>query len=442
MQNAQKNPLDGEFEEIDIALEVARTRYIENHPESAKAYDLSINYMPGGNTRTVLFHSPFPLRVVAGDGCRITDADGFSYVNLLGEYTAGLFGHNNPVIRKAIDDALDNGINLSGHNPDEIELSRLVCSRFPSMEKVRFTNSGTEANLLAISTACFSTNRKKVMVFEGGYHGGLLYFRGGGMPINAPFDYVVADFNDIEGTSALIRQHGDELACILVEPMQGSSGCIPASQGFLKSLRKECTQAGAVLIFDEVMTSRLSIQGAQGLYNVIPDMTTLGKYLGGGMTFGAFGGREDLMNIYDPRANNSIPHAGTFNNNSLTMAAGVAALGEVLTDGVLNSLNHRGEQLRAALNKIARENETRISFTGMGSLIGMHTISNDISSTADLTEADDRLMELVFLDLLEKGYYIARRGFIALMIPVGESEISGFCEAFTEVVQQRLMLLK
>ncbi len=427
---------------LDTELSIARDRFIHNRPKSAAAFNLSVNYMPGGNTRTVLFHTPFPLRIVSGEGCRICDADGIEYVNMLGEYTAGLFGHNHPVIRQAIDEALDRGVNLSGHNPDEIKLSELVCSRFPSIDKVRFTNSGTEANLLAISAACYATGRKKVLVFDGAYHGGLLYFRGGGMPINAPFDYAIGKYNDLEFTAGLIDQHAEEIACILVEPMQGSSGCIPGSVDFLRMLREKSKHTGAVLIFDEVMTSRLSPSGAQGLFNVIPDMTTLGKYIGGGMTFGAFGGNEALMEIFDPRRENSIPHAGTFNNNSLTMAAGVAAMGEVLTDEILDALNKRGDRLRTKLNEISRGQETCIQFTGLGSLIGMHTTSGPISNTDDLAECDDRVMELVFLDLLEQGYYIARRGFMALMLPVGDVELDGFINAFASVVKTRGELLR
>ncbi len=433
---------ESEMSILDAELELARNRYIRNRPKSAAAFNLSANFMPGGNTRTVLFHNPFPLRIVSGDGCRVIDADGLEYVNLLGEYTAGLFGHNNPVIRKAIDAALDQGLSLSGHNPDEIKLADLVCTRFPSIDKIRFTNSGTEANLLAVSSACYLTQRKKVLVFEGGYHGGLLYFKGGGMPINAPFEYVVGDFNDLSSTTELIQNHADELACILVEPMQGASGCIPASKEFLKLLREASHDIGAILIFDEVMTSRLSNQGAQGLYGVVPDMTTLGKYIGGGMSFGAFGGSDAIMQIFDPRRRDMIPHAGTFNNNTLSMAAGVAAMGEVLTDEVLNQVNSRGDHLRIELNKIAREHETRIQFTGLGSLLAMHTTSSVIQSTTDLKDTDDRIMELVFLDLLEQGYYIARRGFIALMLPVGEAEIEGVIEAFGAVIEGRGGLLK
>ena len=279
------------------------------------------------------------------------------------------------------------------------------------------------------------------MVFDGGYHGGLLYFGGGGIPINAPFDYLVANYNEMDSTRELIRQHKDDLACVLVEPMQGASGCIPGSTEFLTMLRQQCTAANSVLIFDEVMTSRLSPGGAQGLLNMVPDMTTLGKYIGGGMSFGAFGGSEKIMRVFDPRNLDMIPHAGTFNNNSLTMAAGAAAMGKVLNADVLDQLNSRGEKLRAELNTIAEQHDTCIQFTGAGSLMALHSTRQPIYSVKNLTGCDDRVAELVFLDLLERGYYIARRGYMALMLSVGDRELSGFKQAFADVMRSRAHLL-
>lgn len=426
--------------EIDIALDETRDNYLRKRPKSVAAFMESTDFMPGGNTRTTLFHGPVPLRIVSGKGCRITDADNIEYVNMLGEYTAGLFGHDNPIIRAAIDKALDLGVNLSAHNPDEIELARLVCNRFPSIDKVRFTNSGTEANLLAVSIARFHTKRNKVMVFDGGYHGGLMYFRGGGMPINAPFEYVVADYNTIESTRKLIRQHKNELACVLVEPMLGSTGCIPGDPKFLQMLRHECSEVDSVLVFDEVMTSRLSPSGAQGMLNIIPDMTTLGKYMGGGMSFGAFGGHADIMQLFDPRAVNAIPHAGTFNNNTLTMAAGVAAMKTVLTDEALRLLNQRGDKLRTELNRLCKQHNANIQFTGSGSLLALHATQKPIHSAKDLVRCDDRIVELIFLQLLDRGYYIARRGFMALMLPLTDQDLDGFKNAFRDILSERANL--
>ena len=429
-------------QQLDLALVEARTLYLEKRPGSVSAFNESISFMPGGNTRTVLFHGPAPLRIVSGSGCQITDADGFQYVNFLGEYTAGLFGHNHPVIRRAIDKALDQGISLSGHNVDEMRLSRLMCERFPSIELVRFTNSGTEANLLAISIARHATGRGKVMVFQGGYHGGLLYFRNGNMAINAPFDYVLGEYNNLESVREMIRAHASDLACVLIEPMQGSGGCIPASVEFLGMIREESRKSGAILIFDEVMTSRLSTGGLQQVHNIHPDLTTLGKYLGGGMSFGAFGGNKDIMELFDPTRENAIPHAGTFNNNSLTMAAGATAMEEVLTNQVLDELNARGEQLRLDLNSLSARYDSCFQFIGIGSLLGLHTTCAGIQNVKDLEKEDDRIMELVFLNMLERGYYIARRGFISLMLTIGNDEIVGFKKAFEDVLTSRGDLFK
>lgn len=423
--------------ELDLELAQARDLYSSRRPRSKVAHDEAAGVMPGGNTRTVLYHGPYPLRIVRGGGARISDVDGHTYLNLLGEYSAGIFGHSHPVIREALAEALENGINLGGHNLYESRLAQLVCDRFPSIELVRFTNSGTEANLMAVSTARAVTGRSKVMVFRGGYHGGLLYFSGNGSPINVPFPYVIGRYNDIDATEALIREHASELACVLVEPMMGSSGCIPASREFLSMLRTATLRSGALLILDEVMTSRLAPGGMQDLLGIQPDLTTLGKYIGGGMSFGAFGGRRDLMEIYNPSRPNAVPHAGTFNNNVMTMAAGVAGLSRVLTRSAMDDLNRRGDRLRDRLNALFVGDGARFQATGFGSLLAIHPTQAPIRSPEDLQSADDRLRELLFLDLLEEGFYIARRGFMALSLPITDADIEGLIDTLGGVLQRR-----
>jgi glutamate-1-semialdehyde 2,1-aminomutase len=411
---------------LDEVLHQARAEFERCRPKSRTAFEVAACHMPGGNTRTVLFHGPFPLRIEAGEGARIRDVDGHEYVNLLGEYTAGIFGHSNAIIRQAIVDALERGINLSGHTRAETEFANLIRQRFPSIDLIRFTNSGTEANLMAITAARFATGRQKVMVFSGGYHGGLLYFGGGGSPVNAPFPYLVSRYNDIDAASAMLREHGSDIACVVVEPMIGSGGCIPGRPEFLRMLRQETRSAGAVLIFDEVMTSRLSYGGAQELFSITPDLTTLGKYLGGGMSFGAFGGASRLMQVFDPRADSHLPHAGTFNNNVVTMAAGKAALTHVLTRSALDALNARGDALRKRLNARFEAAGVRLRATGVGSLLNIHAVASDVRYPDELATSDDRIKELLFLDLLERGYYIARRGFIALSLEVTDLDLDGF----------------
>jgi glutamate-1-semialdehyde 2,1-aminomutase len=427
--------------DIDAALIEARETYVARNGESLARHVEACAVMPGGNTRTVLFAAPFPLTIARGEGCRLWDADGHEYVDLLGEYTAGLFGHSNPVVRAAIDRALDGGVNLGGHGVMEAKLARVVCDRFPSIDLVRFTNSGTEANLMAISLARHFTRRPKVMVFAGGYHGGVFTFSGDGSPINAPFPYVVAPYNDTEGTLALIEAHGPDLAVVALEPMMGGGGCIAAEPEFLHALREATTRVGALLLLDEVMTSRLSPGGLQALHGVKPDLTTLGKYIGGGMSFGAFGGRADIIDLFDPRRPDALPHAGTFNNNVLTMHAGLTGLTEVYTPEAAHALNARGDALRTRLNALCEAADAPMQFTGIGSMLAVHMLRGPIRTPADAAKGDAKLKELFFFDMLAHGIWLARRGMMALSLPIGDAESDQLADAVGEFLQSRASLL-
>src|SRR3954470_6821923 len=223
---------------IEDALRDAEGRFTAAHPKSLAHYNAAQAHLPGGNTRTNMYFSPFPLTILRGEGARLYDLDGHAYVDFLGEYTAGIFGHTHPRIRAAIIEAVDAGLNLGGPNRWEAELGRLMCERFPSLDKVRFCNSGTEANLYAISSARAVTGRSHVLVFEGAYHGGVLSFVKPS-PLRAPFPFILAQYNDADGTATLIARHQDELAAVIVEPMIGSGGGISADREFLSMLREE-----------------------------------------------------------------------------------------------------------------------------------------------------------------------------------------------------------
>ena len=420
---------------LDTELTQARERYIAQRPIGAAMHAEAREVMPGGNTRTVLYHPPFPMRISRGHAQRVIDVDGHEYVDMLGEYTAGLYGHSQKVILDAVRAALDNGISLAGHNVYEARLAREIVDRFPALELVRFTNSGTEANLMAIALARVVTGRPGIAVMRGGYHGGLLYFGGGGSPVNAPYEAIVLDYNDVEGARASIREHADRLAAVVVEPVLGSGGVIPATREFLQALQEEARAHGVLLILDEVMTSRLSPSGAAPLFGLTPDLLTLGKYLGGGLSFGAFGGRADLMGRFDPSQPGALPHAGTFNNNVLSMAAGLAGLTQVLDDARLEALNARGDRLRAELQRVMAPHGW--TATGMGSMVGFHPVPGPVSSPADIAGADDRRRELLFLDLLERGFYVAPRGFIALSIEVTDDDVDEFVAAVAEALAAR-----
>ncbi|EXJ86876.1 hypothetical protein A1O3_03830 [Capronia epimyces CBS 606.96] len=427
---------------LSTYLDKAHVQYNQKHPQSRENHVEACRYMPGGNTRTVLHTTPFPLTIDLGRDCHLTTVDGIRYVDFLGEYTAGIYGHSHPVIKDAVQMALESGWNYGGHNPLEPQLARRVCERFPAVELVRFVNSGTEANMMAIATAVAYTGKKKVLLFNKGYHGSTI--SGNTSAINLPHEFVVGTYNDVEGTEDLVRSllpsAKDTLAAILVEPMLGSGGCYAGTPRFLGSLRKLAEDANALLIFDEVMTSRLHYRGLGSQTGVTPDLMTLGKWVGGGMSFGAFGGRRDIMALYDPRSG-SLQHPGTFNNNVFTMAAGIAGC-DLLTADKLGALNHLGDSMRQQIERVLSTRAIqgtlpagpvtddmqspqhprcppKMFVSGVGSLMAIHFAGPD----------RDLLQGLFFHHMLESGVYLAPRGFIALNIVLTEEHIAQFVQA-------------
>jgi glutamate-1-semialdehyde 2,1-aminomutase len=422
--------------DISALVAEAEQRFSERYPESDRQLSMAVEVMPGGNTRSVLFYDPFPIVMARGEGSRLWDLDGHEYVDFLGEFTAGVYGHSHPVIREAIIEAVKNGLNLAAHNVLEVKLARVLCQRFPSIELVRFTNSGTEANLMALALARRFTRRSKILVFRGAYHGGLLSFDARGHELNAPYDFVLGNYNDTDGTSKLIDTCASELAAVIVEPMLGAGGAIPGSHEFLTMLGQKASEIGALLIFDEVMTSRLGAHGLQDLLGMRADLTTLGKYIGGGSSIGAFGGRADIMGLFDPRQPHALHHAGTFNNNVISMAAGAAGLTQVYTSVEAEALTQRGDTLRQRLNELCVRHGASLQFTGIGSIMNAHATAHPIVRPIATDARQQAIEALLFFHLLERGFYIARRGFIVLSLPVGQGEVDGFVEAVDVFLRQ------
>ncbi|MDJ0389074.1 aminotransferase class III-fold pyridoxal phosphate-dependent enzyme [Roseomonas sp. E05] len=425
--------------DLGAALAEARAAYAAARPRSAAQHAQAREVLPGGNTRSVLIYAPFPATMVRGEDCRLWDLDGHTYLDLCGEYTAGLFGHSEPRIHRVLHAALEGGINLAAVGQGEERLARLLCGRFPSLERVRFTNSGTEANLMALTAARGFTGRGSTMVMRGGYHGGVLTFpAAGASPATLPLPFIPCTYNDSDEAARLARAHAADLAAIIVEPMLGSGGCLPARPEFLATLRALADETGAVLIFDEVMTSRMAGGGMQARLGITPDMTTLGKYIAGGMSFGAFGGRADIMAQFDT----TMPHAGTFNNNVLSMAAGGVAMGEIFTAEVAEALFQRGEALRARLNEVGRKAGVPLGFTGLGSMMTVQFRQPLPDRPHAASPAEEALRELFFFDMLAAGIYLARRGMVALSLPVGEAEMARFVAAVGEFAESRAELLR
>ncbi|WP_339471661.1 aspartate aminotransferase family protein [Pseudomonas sp. EL_65y_Pfl1_R83] len=415
-----------------LELERCIQRYILANPKSARQLEWAAQVMPGGNTRSVLFYQPFPLVMTGGNGCFLDDLDGHRYVDFLAEYTAALYGHSHPVITHALTKAMANGLNLSAHTECEARLATLIVERFSCIEQVRFTNSGTEANLLALAAAKAYTGRSAVIAFNGGYHGGVLSFAGTSTAMNVPHRVYLADYNDLDSVERLLHEHVD-IAAILVEPMLGAGGCICAEPGFLEGLRRRSHAHGTLLIFDEVMTSRLAPGGLQEKLGITPDLITLGKYLGGGMPCGALGGRRDILAQFDPR-HGCLSHAGTFNNNVLTMAAGIAGLEQVYTREAALELNARGDRLRGQLNEVLAP--MPMQFTGQGSVMNLHPTGLPIRRPSDIPTERNDLRDLFFFHLLECGIYSARRGLFALSLPLTDRELSRLVTATQAFVER------
>ena len=412
------------MESLNHAIADARARYVSANPLSLAADKSAERYMPGGNTRSVLHYEPFPLTMVAGEGAELVALDGHRYVDFVGEYSAGLFGHSDEIIKAAVHKALDTGIAMGAPTAYERELAELLCTRFPSMQQIRFCNSGTEANLMALTTARCVTGRDKMLVFNGAYHGGVIKFPDGNSTHNAPYDFVVAEYNDTEGTADLIRQLGDELAAVIVEPILGAGGNIPGSKEFLVMLRQMTTEVGALLIFDEVKTARLGPSGIQGSMGIEPDLTTLGKIIGGGLPTGAFGGNAEFLAHYNPKLAGGWNHAGTFNNNTCSMAAGGAAMGKIYTQERAVEFFDWCEDFRLSLNKMFADKAVPMYCNGMGSIFAIHFSNKPTRRKADISAGCMSLRPLLHMELLLEGVLICGRGDFFLSLPMTDAHLS------------------
>jgi glutamate-1-semialdehyde 2,1-aminomutase len=421
-----------------VQLERDRQAFADRNPASHAAYDRARQVLPGGHTRTVLTHPPFPLTFVSGEGATLTDVDGHTYIDLLGDYTAGLLGHSERRVIDHVKAALDTNVSVGGIHPAEAELARLMCDRF-CLDRVRFTNSGTEANLMAITTAMQFTGRSKLMVMLGGYHGGVLYFASGPAPWNAPYDFVIAPYNDLPGTVALIEQHGEQLAAVVMEPMLGSGGCIPTTPEFVQGVFAAARAVGAVCIADEVMTSRHGRCGMVDMLGAQADITTYGKYIGGGFSFGAFGGKAELLDQYDtsPEAGRTsvISHAGTFNNNIATMNAGVAVLGTVYTKDVAEAHFARGEEFRQNVAAVLARSSLPVSVSGFGSMMSLHALAEAPTQLRQMAKRDAVLQDLLYLGLLERGVYIAHRGMMNVGLAHTDDQLAAALDALDDTLR-------
>jgi glutamate-1-semialdehyde 2,1-aminomutase len=403
-----------------------RQAYLEQTPRSRALWERACESLPGGNTRTTIHQAPHPLYIVSGEGCRVTDVDGVERVDFINNYTSLILGHRHPSVVQAVQRQADRVMSVAASSELEIELAERIKERVPSIELVRFGNSGTEATMLAIRAARAFTGRDTIATFAGGYHGSHDYAAsipgeptlpvgGPGIPDAVARTVVVAPCNDVEATRASLAPHLNDLAAVIVEPVLGAGGVVPATGEFLSFLRTLTNDVGALLVFDEVISFRVGYHGAQGKVGVAPDLTTLGKIIGGGLPVGAFGGRADVMALFDPQAPRRIPHGGTFNANPLTAAAGLATLAEMTPDRY-EALDVLASDLTDRLAGVLAQSGVDAAITRAGSLFNLHL-------------ADGQLAPELHLALLNHGILLTPRGMGCLSTAITGAEVDLFAEA-------------
>jgi len=410
-----------------------------DHPRSRELFEAAGAHIPGGvNSPVRAFGSVggTPVFVESAHGARIRDVDGNEYIDYVGSWGPMLLGHNHEEVRRAVAEALEQGTSFGAPTEAEVHLADLVVEMVPSVEKVRLVNSGTEATMSAVRLARAATGRDRMIKFRGGYHGhgdSFLVEAGSGAATHgAPSspgvtsgtarDTLVAEFNDLDSVQALFDAHDDDIACVIVEPVAGNMGCVPPLPGFLEGLRALCDETGAILIFDEVMTGfRLAPGGAQELYGVLPDLTTLGKILGGGLPVGAYGGREELMRQVAPEG--KVYQAGTLSGNPLATAGGIAMLSYLRQNPeTYERLEELGARLGNGMMEVVEELELPATWHRVGAMASLHFVPGPVHGWAEASQGDRERFGRYFHGMLEKGVYLAPSPFEALFLSVAHTE--------------------
>jgi len=410
--------------------------YISKTQKSKELYERAKSVLPAGVSYAIRHFEPYPFYTARAKGSKLFDVDGNEYIDFWLGHTALILGHSPPAIVEAVKKQLENGTHYGTSHELEIKLAKQIVKIVPSAEMVRFTNSGTEANMYATRLARAYTGRSKIAKFEGGWHGGYdaLHIsvkypfdipESAGLTAGALQDTIVLPFNDLEVVKERLKNK--EVASITIEPVLGAGGGIPAEKEFLKGLREFCDQESIMLVFDEVITGfRLAPGGGQQYYGVTPDITVFGKILGGGFPIGAFCGRREIMERIDTlvyeRPHHSF-HGGTFAANPISMTAGLATL-KVLEDGqLINKLNNVGGKIKEKLREAFEANDVDVQVTGAGSLFNTHFTKEEVKDARASSEADKKKQVDYHLNLIANGVFFLPTHTGALSTAHSETDI-------------------
>jgi glutamate-1-semialdehyde 2,1-aminomutase len=429
--------------------------YPDSFSNSRRLFERARKVMPGGNTRTTVYIDPFPIYAERGEGCQVWDVDGNVFYDCINNFTSMIHGYAQPEAVTAVNAQMPHGSAFGAPTLSEIELAELLVGRLPSADQIRFANSGTEAVMMAIKAARAFTDRPKIVKIEGAYHGSYDFAEvsldsspanWGDMPNSTAYakgtprgvldDVIAVPFNDAEATEAVFAVHGQEIAAVLIDPMPNRAGLIPARRDYLERLVKSAHAAGALVIFDEVISFRLGYSGAQGLWDIQPDLTALGKIIGGGFPVGAIAGRADVMAVFDPtRGKPSLPHGGTFTANPVTMRAGLAAM-QALTHESFADLDALGEKLRNGTNAALKKQGLPGTCVGLGSLFKVHFTNNPISDYRSVYPSPKEKVKLdrFHKGLLDRGVLSASYGLFALSTPMTMADADAILAAIDDTL--------
>ncbi len=397
---------------------------------SGQYYNQALQFIPGGvNSPVRAFNGVggTPLFIDRAEGAYLFDVEGRRYIDYVGSWGPMIVGHAHPEVLSAVKAAVEKGLSFGAPTPVEVTMAQKLCRLVPSLEMVRMVNSGTEATMSAIRLARGFTGRDKLVKFEGCYHGhadSLLVKAGSGaltcgvpsspgVPASVVAHTITLPYNDIEAVESLFAEIGDDIACVIVEPVAGNMNCIPPREEFLQTLRKVCDQAGSVLIFDEVMTGfRVALGGAQSLYGIKPDLTTLGKVIGGGMPVGAFGGKREIMEYLAPSG--PVYQAGTLSGNPVALAAGLKTLELIESPGFFEALTEKTQTLMSALTEKARQAGVDFRTVSVGGMFGLFfTQAPQVTNFQQVMACDQEAFKRFFHLMLEEGVYLAPSAFEA-----------------------------
>jgi glutamate-1-semialdehyde 2,1-aminomutase len=440
-----------------MTLDTLVNDYKAKTSRSRQMYEEAVWVMPGGNSRSTTFFDPYPFFITRGAGARIWDADGAERLDFNGNYTSLILGHAHPSVVEAVTEQATRGMSFPGPSEHEVKLAGLLTQRIPSMEVVRFTNSGTEATMNAVRAARAFTGRAKLAKFEGAYHGTHDWVQvsvspdpatsgsrkrpkavasSAGVPDAVLKLSVILPWNDADACVKILEKQGGDIAALIMDPLMANAGLLVPQPGFLERLREVTERLGIVLIFDEVISFRVAPGGAQQRFGVRPDLTTLGKIIGGGLAVGAFGGRADVMNYYDPRGGKGrISHGGTFNANPVTMAGGVATMQE-LTPEAYAKLDALGDRLRAGVKRVLSKHKQPAQVTGLGSLFWIHWTKKRLTDYRSRVPADAERPLRTFMALLNDGVLLTQRGLGCCSLAMTDADVDSFLETFGRVVEK------